>query len=67
VIIEPQAPQVLPGSKDVVELGTGTFWANKEFYETQYRIIQSSQVGQRAAVEVDGLRSVAISAEEVIR
>jgi capsular exopolysaccharide synthesis family protein len=49
VIIEPQAPQVLPGSKDVVELGTGSFWANKEFYETQYRIIQSSQVGQRAA------------------
>jgi capsular exopolysaccharide synthesis family protein len=49
LIIEPQAPQVLPGSKDVVELGTGSFWSNKEFYETQYRIIQSSQVGQRAA------------------
>src|SRR5436190_11579217 len=49
VIIEPQAPQVLPGSKDVVELGTGSFWSNKEFYETQYRIIQSSQVGQRVA------------------
>jgi capsular exopolysaccharide synthesis family protein len=49
VIIEPQAPQVLPGSKDVVELGTGTFWANKEFYETQYRIIQSTSVGQRTA------------------
>lgn len=49
VIIEPMAPQVLPGSKDVVELGTGTFWANKEFYETQYRIIQSSGVGQRTA------------------
>jgi capsular exopolysaccharide synthesis family protein len=49
LIIEPQAPQVLPGSKEVVELGTGSFWANKEFYETQYRIIQSSQVGQRAA------------------
>ena len=49
VIIEPQAPQVLPGAKDVVELGTGSFWSNKEFYETQYRIIQSSQVGQRAA------------------
>ena len=43
------APQVLPGSKDVVELGTGTFWANKEFYETQYRIIQSTSVGQRTA------------------
>jgi polysaccharide biosynthesis transport protein len=49
VIIEPMAPQVLPGSKDVVELGTGTFWANKEFYETQYRIIQSTSVGQRTA------------------
>jgi capsular exopolysaccharide synthesis family protein len=49
VIIETQAPQVLPGSKDVVELGTGTFWANKEFYETQYRIIQSTTVGQRTA------------------
>jgi capsular exopolysaccharide synthesis family protein len=49
VIIEPQAPQVLPGAKDVVELGTGTFWANREFYETQYRIIQSTSVGQRTA------------------
>ena len=49
VIIDPQAPQVLPGAKDVVELGTGTFWANKEFYETQYRIIQSTSVGQRTA------------------
>src|SRR5207237_2023816 len=49
VIIEPMAPQVLPGSKDVVELGTGSFWANKEFYETQYRIIQSTSVGQRTA------------------
>ena len=49
VIIEPMTPQVLPGSKDVVELGTGTFWSNREFYETQYRIIQSTAVGQRTA------------------
>jgi capsular exopolysaccharide synthesis family protein len=49
IIIEPMAPQVLPGSKDVVELGTGTYWATKEFYETQYRIIQSTAVGQRTA------------------
>ena len=55
VIIEPMSPQVLPGSKDVVELGTGTFWANREFYETQYRIIQSSTVGQRT-VEKLGLQ-----------
>jgi capsular exopolysaccharide synthesis family protein len=49
VIIEPMAPQVLPGAKDVVELGTGTYWANREFYETQYRIVQSTSVGQRTA------------------
>jgi capsular exopolysaccharide synthesis family protein len=50
LIIDPAAPQILPGSKDVVELGSGsTFWANKEFYETQYRIIQSTGVGQRTA------------------
>jgi polysaccharide biosynthesis transport protein len=55
VIIEPMTPQVLPGSKDVVELGTGTFWANREFYETQYRIIQSSAIGQRT-VEKLGLQ-----------
>ena len=55
VIIEPTAPQVLPGSKDVVELGTGTYWANREFYETQYRIIQSTPVAQRT-VEKLGLQ-----------
>src|SRR4051812_14454243 len=49
IIIDPQAPQILPGSKDVVEMGTGSFWGNKEFYETQYRIIQSTNVGQRTA------------------
>jgi capsular exopolysaccharide synthesis family protein len=49
IIIDPQAPQVLPGSKDVVEMGTGSFWGNKEFYETQYRVIQSTIVGQRTA------------------
>ena len=49
IIIDGQPPQILPGSKDVVEMGTGSFWGNKEFYETQYRIIQSTNVGQRTA------------------
>jgi capsular exopolysaccharide synthesis family protein len=49
IIIDPMPPQVLPGSKDVVEMGTGSFWGNKEFYETQYKIIQSTNVGQRTA------------------
>ncbi|MEO5769871.1 MAG: polysaccharide biosynthesis tyrosine autokinase [Polyangia bacterium] len=49
IVIEPMSPQVLQGVKDVVELGTGTYWATKEFYETQYRIIQSTAVAMRVA------------------
>jgi polysaccharide biosynthesis transport protein len=49
IIIDPMPPQVLPGSRDVVEMGTGSYWGNKEFYETQYKIIQSTNVGQRTA------------------
>jgi succinoglycan biosynthesis transport protein ExoP len=46
IVIESNAPQVLQ-VKEVVELGSGTMWASKEFYETQYRIIQSTGVAQR--------------------
>jgi capsular exopolysaccharide synthesis family protein len=55
IVIEPMAPQVLQGVKDVVEMGTGSYWANKEFYETQYRIIQSPGVSRRV-VEKLGLQ-----------
>jgi polysaccharide biosynthesis transport protein len=47
IMIDPMAPQVLSGVKDVVELGTGSYWANKEFYETQYRVVASLQVARR--------------------
>src|SRR5262249_19225884 len=48
ILIEPTAPQGLQ-VKDAVELGTGTTSAGREFYETQYRIIQSTSVAQRVA------------------
>ena len=42
VIIESQAPQVLGGQvQDVVDVGSGSFWASKEYYETQFNIIRS--------------------------
>lgn len=47
VIIDPMAPQVLQGVKEVVELGTGSFWANREFYETQFRIMSSMDTAVR--------------------
>lgn len=48
VQIETQAPQVLGKDiEDVVEMGTGSFWSNVEYYETQYRIIESRDVSMR--------------------
>jgi len=56
IVIETMAPQVLKDVKDVVELGTGSYWATKEFYETQYRIIQSTAV-MKGVVERLGLQN----------
>lgn len=55
LVIETSAPRVLNDVKDVVELGTGNYWANKEYYETQFRIIKSKEIAERV-VERLGLR-----------
>jgi capsular exopolysaccharide synthesis family protein len=47
IVIEATAPQYLREVKDVVELGSSGYWIAKEFFETQYRIIQSTPVAQR--------------------
>jgi capsular exopolysaccharide synthesis family protein len=48
VDIEQSAPQILGSSvQDVVTLSPGTYWFTKEYYETQYRIIDSRAVAQR--------------------
>lgn len=45
VRIEVQAPRVLGNDvENVVEMGTGSFWSNVEYYETQYKIISSRDV-----------------------
>jgi len=41
--IETVAPNVI-GFKEVVALGSQNYWASKEFYETQFRIIRSRPV-----------------------
>jgi len=49
--IEPKAPNVL-GSQvnDVVDLGAGMYWNNREYTETQYKILQSRETAE-ATVE----------------
>ncbi len=50
--IEARAPQVLGKDvEDVVEMGTGSFWSDQEYYETQYRVIESRDVASRVVTE----------------
>ena len=46
--IETQAPKVLGRDVEAVdEMGTGSFWSNAEYYQTQYKIIESRDVSVR--------------------
>jgi polysaccharide biosynthesis transport protein len=45
VVIDPQAPRVLdPNQPEVLALGTGNYWSNTEYYNTQYKIIRSKSL-----------------------
>jgi succinoglycan biosynthesis transport protein ExoP len=40
VVVNPQAPRVFGSqSEDVIELGTGSYWSNQEYYNTQVDIM----------------------------
>ncbi len=49
IIIDLQAPKVLDKDsvQEVVESGSSGYWASKEFYETQYKVLTSRAVAQR--------------------
>ena len=47
LIIESLSPRVLSGVEEVVPLGTESFWSNRDFYETEYKILQSNAIAQR--------------------
>jgi polysaccharide biosynthesis transport protein len=47
--IDPKPPKPLGQEvQTVVDLGTGTFWANNEYYQTQFKIIQSRGISEEA-------------------
>ncbi|MDD5306522.1 MAG: polysaccharide biosynthesis tyrosine autokinase [Deltaproteobacteria bacterium] len=51
--IETQAPRVLGKDvENVVEMGTGSYWSNQEYYETQYKIIASRDVSARVVKDL---------------
>ncbi len=48
VEIEPRSADILGGGMEIVSAGTqGSYWSNKEYYATQYEIIQSRIVSQK--------------------
>ena len=48
IYIDVNVPEVLSGVRDVYDMGVG-YWASREYYETQYSIIRSHQVCDKAA------------------
>ena len=50
VIIDPSAPRVFNSNvSEVVEMGSGSYWADLQFYQTQYKIIASKEIAQKVA------------------
>jgi len=50
IIIDPSAPHVFNANvSEVVEMGSGSYWADIQFYQTQYKIIASKEVAQKVA------------------
>lgn len=55
IIIDPSAPRIFNNNvTDVVQMGSGSYWADIQFYQTQYKIIASKEVA-RGVVERLGL------------
>lgn len=47
VIIDPQPPQVFGSSvQEVVQLGTGGYWSNQDYYNTQVEILKSYDLAE---------------------
>lgn len=57
--IEPAPPEVV-SFKDVVTFGSQNFWANKEYYQTQFWIIRSEALAQEVVDKLDLTKTDAV-------
>lgn len=54
LLIDPQPPRPLGKGVDmVVDIGSGNYWNNREYNETQYKIIQSMRVATVVVVQLN--------------
>jgi capsular exopolysaccharide synthesis family protein len=49
LLIDHSTPDVLSDVREVYDMGSPGYWASKEYYETQYAVITSQPVADRAA------------------
>jgi polysaccharide biosynthesis transport protein len=52
VSIDSMAPRVLTGVTDVMQVGSGGYWANASYYQKEYLVIQSREVARAAAAKL---------------
>lgn len=52
IVIDLAAPQVIKGVDDVVQQGAQGLWSNKEYFETQYRILKSRSVAEKVVARL---------------
>lgn len=54
IIIETSSPRILGEQTEAVDFGPSDYWSNKEYFETQYKVLSSREVLRRV-VEKRGL------------
>ncbi len=52
LVIDPNPPQVLKGVSEVVDVGSGSFWSSKEYFETQYKVLKSRMVAEKVVARL---------------
>lgn len=47
IIVEHRSPSVLSAVKEVIELGSGSYWSTTEYLKTQLEVLKSRQIAKR--------------------
>jgi capsular exopolysaccharide synthesis family protein len=54
ILFDPSPPRPLGKQVDTIfDNGTGNFWANREYYETQYKVLQSMRLATTVAQQLN--------------
>jgi succinoglycan biosynthesis transport protein ExoP len=54
VVVNPTSPRVFGSREEVIELGTGSYWSNQEYYNTQVTIMTGYPLARTTVAKVIG-------------